>query len=216
MIGAACVLFYQHPNKTRALELAARATELEPDEPRWWRIRTILEAWVDSAWDRPEMLVDVVRRAGVHDPDNGLYDYLLSRLEESGAADPNKLAEAGRCFDRAQQKPFVAVGDPVRAMYIFLEKSTAPRYTHPYLIGAYGFIFYDFGRGTRLTELTSFADVRLHAAQNRGQATRPTRGSASQVSLLRPMGGRRRITIHAGYSMGSFHFGRSHCKLPFH
>ncbi len=67
------------------LEYAKRATELEPDQPVWWRLRVGLHL---ATADRPrnEDWQAVVAQARKHDPDNALYDFLLAgRLLDQGS-----------------------------------------------------------------------------------------------------------------------------------
>ena len=72
----------------RSRELAARATELEPDEPQWWRLRVVLMNFqyggrnvrTDPTSARPDFDsgfdLNLLDEAAKHDPDNALYDYL--------------------------------------------------------------------------------------------------------------------------------------------
>ena len=72
----------------RSRELAARATELEPDESKWWRLRVVLMNFqyggrnvrsvptsvrpdFDAGFD-----LNLLDEAAKHDPENALYDYL--------------------------------------------------------------------------------------------------------------------------------------------
>ena len=65
----------------RCLELAARATELEPSEARWWRLRALLQCGDHLLGDRPPRNTawrEVLDQCAKHDPDNALYDYLAA------------------------------------------------------------------------------------------------------------------------------------------
>ncbi|QDU58146.1 hypothetical protein [Aeoliella mucimassa] len=79
----------------RCLELARRATELEPQNVDWWRMRALLEFEGDqfmSGLDfspREADWLQVLEQCQQHDPDNALYDYLaaFSLWEQSASYD---------------------------------------------------------------------------------------------------------------------------------
>ena len=68
----------------RSLELAARATELEPTSKRWWRMRALLLFedefwWGDQKGSKGDSdRIQVLDECKLHDPDNALYDYLAA------------------------------------------------------------------------------------------------------------------------------------------
>ena len=68
----------------RCLELARRATELEPQNVDWWRMRALLEFEGDQVMSgldfapREADWLQVLEECQQHDPDNALYDYLAA------------------------------------------------------------------------------------------------------------------------------------------
>ena len=65
----------------RCLALAARAAELEPDNPRWRRLYALLQFRDDPlSWDRGPRTPawSEVLKCARHDPENALYDYLAA------------------------------------------------------------------------------------------------------------------------------------------
>ena len=71
----------------KCLALAARATELEPDDPRWWRMRAMLLFEGDSLWSgqdfvpRSKNLLEVLDACIAHDGDNALVRPRPSRVD---------------------------------------------------------------------------------------------------------------------------------------
>ena len=61
--------------QTRAEQLAAKATDLEPKRVDWWRLRALLMVW-ESDYSRID--ADGLQKGLEHDPDNALYEYLLA------------------------------------------------------------------------------------------------------------------------------------------
>lgn len=121
--------------RERCLQLAKRATELEPDDIRWWRMRAQL-LFVgdlmatpggeprDTAWR------EVLDECSQHDPDNALYDYLAARAlwdksaevdwfaGEGGESvaqitinDKTSLEEGIDRFEAGQKKSILAIGE---------------------------------------------------------------------------------------------------------
>ncbi len=119
----------------RCLELAARATELEPHDVHWWRMRALLSfveyySTTMSGKTRSTKWRDVLDECSQRDPDNALYDYLATRalLNESaevdwGRREHGKSTTRVRIYDQvsfeeglrrievAQKKPFLAIGE---------------------------------------------------------------------------------------------------------
>jgi MFS family permease len=79
----------------KCINLAARATQLEPDDSRWWRMRALLLFEGDSLWSGQEFAprtkgwLEVLDDCIAHDGDNALYDYLaaLTLWNESASYD---------------------------------------------------------------------------------------------------------------------------------
>ncbi len=112
----------------RCVDLAAAATELEPDNVGLWRMRALLlfGFWnFDNAQDKrcADWLAQLDECAR-HDPDNALYDYLAAmKLWEGNARsefrmdgadlranDPERFAEGNARFERGLKKRHFAVG----------------------------------------------------------------------------------------------------------
>jgi len=93
-ISAAKTQFREKCRK-RCLELAGRATQLEPDDIRWWRMRALLLFEGDTLYSGQEFeargasWLEILEECKRHDPDNALYDYLavLQLWNESASYD---------------------------------------------------------------------------------------------------------------------------------
>jgi hypothetical protein len=119
------------------LNYAACATELEPDDRRWWRMRALLLFEGDSLFSgqefepRDENWRSVLKECSQRDAENSLYDYLaaMQLWEESAQYDwpvdsnwpedrtrlsihsSSMFAEGERHFERAQSKHLLAIGE---------------------------------------------------------------------------------------------------------
>ena len=132
---------------TRCFELATRATELQPQNVGWWRMRALLLVRSgyfsnNSAPRHPDWLATLDESAR-HDPDNALYDYLAALAlritsEEYGGNsnnglsfhvhDAKRLAQAIARFEQGQRKPCLAVGQAaLPAVAEFLRHVRQPR-----------------------------------------------------------------------------------------
>jgi hypothetical protein len=111
--------------RANCLALAARATDLQPKELRWWRLRALLliqdQAFGGGRGPRsPDWLRDLARCAE-HDPDNALYDYIaawqcLAAGIDNGSlelrvVDKPKFDQAMEHLHEGLKKPFCAGGD---------------------------------------------------------------------------------------------------------
>lgn len=112
--------------QAKCLEFAARATDLEPTDVRWWRMRAILLFNANVGTPRTADWDSVLIVGAQHDPDNALYDYLaalhywkqsaaydidpdgLWRLQVTDAAQYEQGTER---FLRGQTKPYLAIGE---------------------------------------------------------------------------------------------------------
>lgn len=75
----------------RSTELMRRATELDPDDPRWWRLRAVL-LWPSRLSSRDRQPLDpsweqVLNVAKQHDPGNALYSLLQAHWAIEQAVD---------------------------------------------------------------------------------------------------------------------------------
>ncbi|TWT83477.1 hypothetical protein CA13_49420 [Planctomycetes bacterium CA13] len=82
---------FQENASRQVPELTALATQMAPDDPRWWRLRAIL-LWPprEAPGDDEARVADwlaVLDEARVHDPGNALYDLLQMRSLELQALD---------------------------------------------------------------------------------------------------------------------------------
>jgi hypothetical protein len=71
---------YDSESSERIARYAKIATELDADDPRWWRVRAVL-LWPSALSNRPDSPRDsnwqkVLEEARVHDPGNALYDFI--------------------------------------------------------------------------------------------------------------------------------------------
>ena len=133
-LDSACSLFEADCHK-RCLALAERATELDPDDVRWWRMRALLqfvEYPMTTLSGRPRETAwrEVLDQCSQHDPNNALYDYLAARTLWNDSAevdwvsredgelvaqikvmDEAAFEEGSRRFEAGQKKPFLAIGE---------------------------------------------------------------------------------------------------------
>ena len=119
------------------LRLAQRATELEPGNPDWWRLRVLLllrpPFWLsefseprDPSWE--SVLADAAR----HDPQNSLYDYLAASVYWSrgrfDSRDPERFRRGEEHFDRAVNEKLLAIGEgSFPAVAEFLSRTSLPK-----------------------------------------------------------------------------------------
>lgn len=126
----------------RCLKLAARATQLQPENVDWWRMRALLLFPSDYFYydrtpppRRPDWLA-TLDECLEHDPDNALYDYLAAVClwgtsaerdsDKSGVdfvrvRDVDQFVEGVGRFERGQRKRYLAVGrTPLPAVAEFL------------------------------------------------------------------------------------------------
>jgi len=118
----------------RCLELAARATELDPEDKRWWRMRALLLFEGDMLWSgqefapRSEDWLQVLDKCIAHDPENALYDYLAAKVLWDQSADfefpvdnddlmilnvtdEKGFAAGGEHFQAGQGRKYLAIGE---------------------------------------------------------------------------------------------------------
>ncbi|MEO1528661.1 MAG: hypothetical protein AAFX06_24840, partial [Planctomycetota bacterium] len=135
--------------RERCLELAKQATEQDPDNVDWWRLRALL-LWcypVFSSDDGPraENWDEVLAEASRHDPGNALYDYLAAHFDWASSLeidfgiidvglvvnDRERFERGVRRFEQGQRKRFLVIGDAgFRAVERFLHQSSAPLTEH--------------------------------------------------------------------------------------
>lgn len=115
----------------KCLALARRATELDPDDVRWWRMRALLlfkyEFGEGESQSRSSNWQEILAESQRHDPENALYDYLAAReywrqsakvewkeTEDRPAIhvlDADRFALGDRHFRDAQQRPTFSAGE---------------------------------------------------------------------------------------------------------
>ena len=127
-IRALCSQF-EDKCQSRCLALAARATELEPDDVRWWRMRAFL-LFSDEGKPRNDHWRDLLKECSQRDPENALYNYLAARalwdealeLDFVEGDDGDSIAkvktqnqelyeEGNRWFEQGQKKTVLAIGE---------------------------------------------------------------------------------------------------------
>jgi uncharacterized membrane protein YsdA (DUF1294 family) len=137
----------------RSLELISKATELQPANVDWWRIRALLatkrdyyatDGRLDQGW--PTTLNECRK----HDPNNALYDYLAAEVEWgefddygrsnriSNFTDEQYKAGISRglsYFESGLSRPYCAVGDgKYLTLSNFLRLSSLPRSEQKYCL----------------------------------------------------------------------------------
>ncbi|HJT32996.1 MAG TPA: hypothetical protein VJ783_13225 [Pirellulales bacterium] len=139
----------------KCLALAKRATDLEPTNVNWWRMRAMLTSSINLgshvSWEsmRTDQWTEILEEAAPHDPDNALYDYLAAaRLWKANGKyeprsfaprsdgiewtltvhDAHQFAKGTEYFERGQTKKFVAFGEAgLPAIFEFIKRSGLPR-----------------------------------------------------------------------------------------
>jgi hypothetical protein len=122
----------------QCLAMATKATELQPKEVRWWRLRGTLLFGGGKPGVRVPDWLGVLRQCQQHDPDNALYDYLAASHYWDEAVKPNQMGmsivdqakyDLGmKCFFPGQQKPFCAGSGGSGALLLdMLRRSDLPR-----------------------------------------------------------------------------------------
>lgn len=129
--------------KEKCLQMAAKATELEPTNVEWWRLRALLLRSAMHSYDelRTDNWLEILQEASEHDGDNALYDYLAAHfywessaeMDFNGANERLVVLDAERFnrgishFEQGQKKPYFAVGDTgFLAAAKFLSETTIP------------------------------------------------------------------------------------------
>jgi len=141
---------FENQCRKRCLELAAKATELDPANPEWWRLRALL-LWRNcpySSYDeapRDPNWSDILEQCERHDPGNALYDYLATyfRWEVSVEADiiggrerlmvsdDVRFQRGIDCFSNGQARPYFEIGDAgFSATAEFLQHTRASLFAH--------------------------------------------------------------------------------------
>ena len=129
--------------RQKCLAEAARATELQPSEVRWWRLRamTLFDDNSHTIGPIQPHVTDwlrVLQQCQDHDPDNALYDYLIARYYFDRGVDTSKLDNPTidqanfdlgmQWFLRGQRKAFCDVGGgESHLLFKFLQRTRAPR-----------------------------------------------------------------------------------------
>jgi hypothetical protein len=134
----------------RCLELAARATQLQPENVQWWRLRAMLflRSWqesVDASRPLPGS-IDELDLMAQHDPGNALYSYLAAwHLWKVGAEidgfgdeakltirDANLFDEGVRRFEHGLSGRFLNAGDDARPIICqFVARAGVPPADRP-------------------------------------------------------------------------------------
>jgi hypothetical protein len=130
-------LFRKLFSKMRSL--AKMATEVEPGQKDWWRLRALLAGNEHNRSFGELADPDAIVQGAAHDPDNALYDYLhafnciegayidLDDRDETVLVDGKLLMQAWSYWMNAIRKPFLATGiDRAGAAADFIQKRTAP------------------------------------------------------------------------------------------
>lgn len=141
--------------KARCLEFAASASEIDPDNVDWWRLRALL-LWRHSMHShdnspRADNWLEILQEASQHDPDNALYDYLATHFYWESSAeiefddmnerlvvkDAERFDRGVRHFEQGQKKPIFVVGDAgFSAVERFLSESAIPMTDHEKIVNS--------------------------------------------------------------------------------
>jgi hypothetical protein len=135
--------------RDRCLALAERATELNPTDVRWWRMRALLQQHPETHAPRHDGWLTVLDECSRHDPDNALYDYMAALYFWNEGAeydwpidDPNWPEDELRLiikdadlfqrgidrFEQGQKKGYLAVGEAgLPAVAHVLDASRIPK-----------------------------------------------------------------------------------------
>jgi hypothetical protein len=198
----------------RCLQMAAKATELQPKDVRWWRLRAII-AFDDPALKKPgksqaaKAWLALLQECRKHDPDNALYDYLAVSYYWGKGTDGSKLGspivdqasfdEGTRWFLRAQQKPFFGVDEGgVELILKLLRRTNLPRAEYEYLCANRSAIIADSairpswrvlqGQAERLEKKGDLADaLKIHRqAVHMSDQLVPSGDAAASTSVVVP------------------------------
>jgi len=132
-------LAFEEACGSRCLELAARATELEPDNVNWWRMRALLQfravdeklgsSLLRSSASRGSSWRSVLSEGARRDPDNALYDYLaaIAHWEESGSYEQLNI-ETESNDDYAEWEWVVTDSDSYQAALDSLDRAQKKSY----------------------------------------------------------------------------------------
>ena len=141
--------------KEECLQLAAKATELDPANVEWWRLRALL-LWRYSMYSyddspRVDNWLEILQEASEHDADNALYDYLAAHFYWESSAeidfqgsnerlvvqDAERFHRGVRHFKQGQKKPYFAIGDAgFSAVAEFLSDTAIPVTDHEKIVNS--------------------------------------------------------------------------------
>lgn len=131
----------------RCLELAERATQLEPDNVDYWRMRALL-LWHDAKPRTPDW-VAVLDECARHDPDSALYDLLAANYYWGSSIefdsnpdtpflvvqDAQQLARGEERLEQGQQRPDYVEGNAgERALATFLGHTSVSVTDHEQIV----------------------------------------------------------------------------------
>jgi hypothetical protein len=135
--------------RAECLAMAARATELQPDDVRWWRLRALLQFrslnGSSELEPRNPSWLEILEQCKIHDPDNAIYDYLAAlhlwnaSIEDEYAGgktdikmtDRHKYDKALQFFQKGQKKKNFLPNDyGSLAAISLLERSEVPCSDH--------------------------------------------------------------------------------------
>jgi hypothetical protein len=137
------------------LAMAARATDLQPNDVRWWRLRAGLLFYPANNPSNPKLRdsswIEILDQCNKHDPDNAFYDYLAANYlwntsgefqyitgENTDATkngkkvfkitDTRKYDQAFEFIQNGQKKKYLRFGgDKLLVLNSFLKRSLIPR-----------------------------------------------------------------------------------------
>jgi len=144
---------FENKCKEQCLKMAARATELQPEDVRWWRLRALLllsgNLYGSKNQVRDPDWLSILDQCIKQDPDNALYAYLAAwelwnecvEYEYSPTTtnvkitDPQKNKQAFRYFQSGQKKSRFIIDDDISSISnYFLQRSAISDLDFPCII----------------------------------------------------------------------------------
>lgn len=186
--------------EARCLELARKATELDPANVEWWRLRALL-LWQSQNEDSPraDNWTDVLEEAARHDPDNALYDYLATyaywqssaEFESQGSdmhlvvRDPEEFNLGVDHFDQGQKKPFFTIGDAaLTAAAEFLSRTDVPLSDHAAILESRRV---DIRRDELLHGIWTWQNCRANEAARKGDLNQALARNRKNLQMIKQL-----------------------------
>ena len=191
--------------------MAAKATELQPKEPRWWRLRALLlfdcQPYLnrETAARLPDWL-DVLQKCREHDPGNALYDYLAAWLHWRESVDTTtatmpivnqaKFDFGTKYFLRPRQRQFCAVAGGEGAVVArALRRTIVPHIEYQGIADGRDNLFCVFLVRSEMWRIPTYEAERLEKKGDLAGALALRRQCGSMLDQLAQSGGKTSIAI---------------------